>query len=855
MRSPLRRCIRPLASRGLAASALIAACGVLGAAQTQQPVQPVRSTTAPATLPPLVKTASIAGRVTAPNGAAISRARVVLTARELFECPPYTDPTQTDGCPRYSRITLTDAEGRWLISELPKGTSYAVHVTKTGYVDQSFGATPATPEPPPIVLLDGEKKVGVDMTLAAATSLSGRLFDTDKTPFAAALVEARRVVDDPTGPRLQEPPSQAVTGIDGRFRIAGLAPGRYVISASDPAFSGAGTDKGAADFGQTFYPGTRERAAATPVDVLAKDATEPITFTLLPSTVVRMTPPPDLAAPSAQVLPAAGAQSAPRRPVQPPPTAALSGRITSLATGAPIANARVIVSGSDLVECPAGATPGSTDDCPRHTRVALTGTDGRYTVDKLPRGKQFVVTVTRSGFAPRAWGEVPPAGAPRFIELRDGEQKAQIDIALAPENTVSGAVLDEDETPMAGAVVEAQRAIYDENGRRQFITAAETISDDRGEFRLSALGPGQYFITAFDPSYAGVGDREGQLFYGPTFYPGTVFQDDAVRVTLEPGLPVEGLKFKLEIIRPARLKGRLIAPGLQLLAGAVNIGPSRSNRSGSFATSEADIKPDGVFQFANILAERYAIRARAAVEKDGVSHFALWTQPVEGVDVSEVDMTLAPGARIDGRVIWESRSTPKPADTTPIRVRAPMADGSSFGDVLSGKIDPDGRYSLMGAMAGYHYIRIENLPEPWGLKQVNWQGADITDIQMPLEYRKLYTGMDIVLTDVTTTLQGTVAVAANDLAQGYAVIAFPRNRLHWHPVSRYIKLAYVDDRGRYVIKGLPPAEYFVAVTRMADESDLTNNALLDSLAVGAVTVRLSDGERRNQPLIAVKSKR
>ena len=589
--------------------------------------------------------------------------------------------------------------------------------------------------------------------------------------------------------------------------------------------------------------------------MLAEGATAPIEFTLLPSTVVRATPPLPLPAPVAPLTPAAGGAKPAPRPQTVAPTATVSGRVTSLATGTPIANARVIVSGADLFECPPGTAPGITDGCPRHTRVVLTGTDGRYTVDKLPRGKQFVVTVTRSGFAPRAWGELPPAGVPRFIELRDGEQKAAIDIALAPENTVSGTVLDEDETPLAGAVIEAQRAVYDENGRRQFITAAETISDDRGEFRLSALGPGQYFITAFDPNYAGVGDRDGQLFYGPTFYPGTVFQDDAVRVTLDPGNPVDGLKFKLEIIRPARLKGRLVAPGLQLLAGAVNIGPSRGNRSGSFATSEADIKPDGVFQFANILAERYAIRARAAVEKDGISHFALWTQPIEGVDVSEVDMTLAPGARIDGRVVWESRTTAKPADTTPIRVRAPMADGSSFGDVLSGKIDGDGRYSLMGAMAGYHYIRVENLPEPWQLKQVTWQGADITDIQVPLEYRKLYTGMDVVLTDVTTTLQGTVAVAANDLAQGYAVIAFPRNRLQWHPVSRYIKLTYADDRGRFVIKGLPPAEYYVAVTRMADESDLTNNALLDSLMQGAVTVRLSEGERRTQPLTAVKSKR
>lgn len=828
-------------------AAVVTACGLIGAAQQVRPV------TAPIALPPVVKTASLSGRVTSADGVAIARARVILSGRALFECPPFTEPDKTDDCPRYNRIALTGPNGLWTITDLPKDTTYTVRVVKTGYVDREYGETQTKPEPVTIAVIDGEKKAGIDVQLEVATSLSGQLFDTDKTPFAAALIEARRLIDDPAGQRLYKESTQAVTDVQGRFRIAGLAPGRYVISTSDPAFRGAGTEKGIADYGQTYYPGTRAPEAATPVEVKPKDASAPITFTLQPSTVVRATPPPPLT--PAPAAPAATDAKAAQPLQMARPTASLTGRITSLAGGAPIANARVIVAGSAMFECPAGMPPGVTDDCPRYTRVVLTGADGRYSVDKLPRGKQFTVTATRSGYAPRAYGELPPAGPPRFIDLRDGEQKTAMDIALAPENTVAGAVLDEDETPITGVVVEAQRAVYDENGRRRFVTAAETVSDDRGEFRLSGLGPGQYFITAFDPNYAGVGDRDGQLFYGPTFYPGTVFQDDAVRITLEPGVPVDGLKFKLEIIRPARLKGRLIAPGLQLLAGAVNIGPSRSNRSGSFATSEADIKPDGVFQFANILAERYAIRARAAVEKDGLSHFALWTQPVEGVDVDEVDMTLAPGARIDGRVVWEGRTTARPTDLTPIRVRAPMADGSSFGDVLSGKIDADGRYSLMGAMAGYHYIRVENLPDPWEVKQVLWQGADVTDIQVPLEYRHQYIGVDVVLTDVTTTLAGTVAVAANDLAQGYAVIAFPRSRLHWHPVSRYIKLTYADDRGRYVIKGLPPSEYFVAVTRLADESDLTNNVLLDNLSRTAVVVRLNEGERRTQPLVAVKSKR
>ncbi len=564
-------------------------------------------------------------------------------------------------------------------------------------------------------------------------------------------------------------------------------------------------------------------------------------------------------APGAQAVPPQGKPNEPVRQTTPPPpasapTASLSGRITSITDGKPIARARVIVSAREIFECPPDTPPGKSDDCPRYNRVELTNADGRYTVDKLPRGKTFVVTATKTGYAARAFGETPPAVPPRYVELKDGEAKENINIQLVPHNVIAGTLLDEDGTPFAGALVEALRAVY-ENGQRKFVTVADCVSDDRGQFRLFGLSPGQYFISAFDPAYSRVGDQLGQLFYGPTFYPGTAFQDDAVRVTLDPGVPVEGLKFKLQIIRPARITGKLLVSGLQLLAGAVNIGPSRNSRSVSFAATEADIKPDGVFQFANILAERYVIRARGEVERQGLSHFGQWIQPVEGKDISGVEMVLSPGALITGRVTWDGRLSRPPADESTIRVRAPMADGATFGDALTGTIGLDRTFALRGVMAGQHYIRVEGLPEPWRLKRVLWRGSDITDIPFDVDYGATYGEMEVILTDVYTTLSGLVSVRTNDLPQGYAVIAFPTNTLNWRPISRYIKLAYLDDRGRFLFRGLPPAEYFVAVTRAADESDLTNTALLDQLSRNAVTVRLSEGDRQSVYLRASAPKR
>ncbi|TAK15130.1 MAG: carboxypeptidase regulatory-like domain-containing protein [Acidobacteria bacterium] len=536
-------------------------------------------------------------------------------------------------------------------------------------------------------------------------------------------------------------------------------------------------------------------------------------------------------------------------PPEPPPTGAMSGRVTSLADSKPLARARVVISADEIFSCAPGTPPDKTATCPRYNRTAITDAEGRWTIDKLPRGKTFVVTASKTGFAPRAWGETPPAVPPSYIELKADEKKADIDIQLAPQNFVSGTLYDEDDTPFAGALVEALRAVYD-NGQRRFVTVAESITDDKGQFRLFGMPPGQYFISAFDPAFAKVGDQLGQLFYGPTFYPGTPYQDEAVRVVLDPGVPVEGLKFKLKIIKPARVTGKVVTTGVQLLAGAIDIGPLRNSRIAPFAVSEADLRPDGVFQFANVIAERYRIRARGEVERQGVSHFTQYTTPVTGADISDINLILSPGALVKGVIVWEGRSTPPPQDQTLVHVRAPMTDGSSFGDALTGDITAGREFTLRGCMQGQHFIRVDNLPEPWRLKKVLYKGSDVTDIAIDMDYGQIMDGFEVILTDVYTTVTGKVELESRDLAQAYAVIAFPTTSLNWTLGSRFVKLAYLDDKGNFSFRGLPPSEYYIAVTRDFDESDLGSSDVLDRLSVRAATFRLGEGDRRRLSLAA-----
>jgi len=516
---------------------------------------------------------------------------------------------------------------------------------------------------------------------------------------------------------------------------------------------------------------------------------------------------------------------------KPAPAGVIRGRITTFPDGRPIARARVLLQRSDR----------------EYAWVAITDAEGRYEITELEGFDRYMLSASKTGFAARMWGEQQLPAAPAPLKLADGQVLENIDVALIEHLWVAGRILDSDGTPFGGAVVSAMRPVY-VGDRRELIPVAEIITNDRGEYRLFGLPPGQYYITAADPAFLSTGDHQGPLVYAPTFYPGVVSPDGATRLTLEPGAPRENIDFQLSIIRPARVRGRITSyDNQQLFSGAVVMSPYSTSQSASFTTTRVDIKPDGAYEFFNVPPGRFIIRARGETSSEGVTLFSSFTLSVAGKSASGVDMTLLPGARVRGLVEWEGTS-PRPADTSEVRVRAPLTDGSMFGDALTGNVTDDETFLIRGAMIGGHLIRVENLPEPWHLKAVYYRGQDVTDIPLSFNLGDDISSLRVVLTDKSTRLEGVLRSFEGDDFESYRVVAFPANQIYWRPASRHIRLARPDRDGRFSISGLPPAIYHLAASREIDESDLGNPRALDRLTGDALIVELAEGERKLQDL-------
>jgi hypothetical protein len=228
--------------------------------------------------PVLSQTAStgvVAGLVTDAGGRALSKVTVTLK----------------DAANRITWTTVTDDTGRFKLVDLPPGR-FTLTTMRSGYVTTQLGALEADQPGVPVTLASGQRISDLEIRLRKGGVISGTIRDENGDPISAPVIVMpyRTLGDDRASP-------QAGTASDarGRYRIANLAPGEYlvaVIASYDATLDLKGSDGAGRTLTlgrvNTFYPGVTETAAATPVSVSEdrESAGIDMTYPLVPITAV-----------------------------------------------------------------------------------------------------------------------------------------------------------------------------------------------------------------------------------------------------------------------------------------------------------------------------------------------------------------------------------------------------------------------------------------------------------------------------------------------------------------------------------------------------------------------------------------
>ena len=83
------------------------------------------------------------------------------------------------------------------------------------------------------------------------------------------------------------------------------------------------------------------------------------------------------------------------------------------------------------------------------------------------------------------------------------------------------------------------------------------------------------------------------------------------------------------------------------------------------------------------------------------------------------------------------------------------------------------------------------------------------------------------------------------------MIAYPVDSAAWSSsggLSRRMKTARVAKDGSYTLQPLPAGEYYLVAVQEDQVVDWQDPSLLQALSRVAMTIRLSDGEQKTQPL-------
>jgi hypothetical protein len=191
---------------------------------------------------------------------------------------------------RFGLLVRTDTQGRFAFSSLPAGR-YSASAEAERFVSLEFGQKHFGEAGTPIQLGGGEE-FRASFMLPRASALEGTVFDEFGDPAPNVIVRTARKQYVGGRHRLitllsrRDPPP---TDDQGHYRIQGLPPGEhYVVGLPRYAAGVSGTEadlNDAVGFAPTYYPGTADSGAATPLTITpGVDASAP--FSLVPAKTV-----------------------------------------------------------------------------------------------------------------------------------------------------------------------------------------------------------------------------------------------------------------------------------------------------------------------------------------------------------------------------------------------------------------------------------------------------------------------------------------------------------------------------------------------------------------------------------------
>lgn len=510
----------------------------------------------------------------------------------------------------------------------------------------------------------------------------------------------------------------------------------------------------------------------------------------------------------------------------PKPTGIITGRVINSA-GEPLAGAGVS----------AGAVGSNT-----RPSSALTDANGEFKIEGLEPGI-FLISAGMTGYVPLFRpGSNDPSSYHRIGD--------SVTITLFKGGVIHGTVTGPNGPLIAIGVFPTR--VRDETGKPLTSGSGyyERSTDDRGMFRFFNLPPGTYLLSAAKP-------RIGLLAptaydpYSPTYFPSAT-RDTAAEIVLHEGDEVTA-DIQFRAAPGYAVSGKVvgvITPEIGFAPGATVTLNSVRNRVEVVTTSTLTNEDSGGFAFFGVPDGEYELAASQFLPTGEELKSAPRRIVVRGADVTGTEISLAPQAAIEGRLVFESDPKAACAERKETAAQETIVYARRFEPAQKANLSAEAEATNMPlSAANYSSLTVgdargsfafKNLPagsyrvdplapgDGWFIKSVatsaNTRGATKAAVTNPMrdgisvKTGERISGVTVTFAEGAARLQGRIVLAeGQSVAPNARVYLVPADRADADNLWRFYEAQPNADR-QFTIDNVAPGKYLI-VARPAEAED------------------------------------
>ncbi len=500
---------------------------------------------------------------------------------------------------------------------------------------------------------------------------------------------------------------------------------------------------------------------------------------------------------------------------------------------------------------------------PRSWATTRTDGAGKFRFEGLPAGK-YDLSATKSGFGTATYGANRFKELGEIITLEAGENRADLKLKFLRFAVISGRVMDRDGDPVTNVQVMLMRPGRN-LGEKILTNYRGTSTDDRGQYRIAGVDPGDYYILCTPGNMQPMGPvgpaRREMLVQ--QYFPAARDAKEAKVLTLYGGDTLNGIDFHLITEQPAKISGRVVnipafdpppavdpskpmnAETARQIRGqniTVEVSPADSNQMQWNQNTGAN-PPEYRFTSQDVAPGRYRVHATVRA-KDRIYSA---TQVVEAAaGNNEIVLTLSPNLDIKGSLKTEGPRAPAPESFT-VALNPPPNSGGRR-ENHSSPVAKDGTFTIKDVPPGEWMLAVSsggiNPSLPGQVSAFYEKSVRLGDKEYAYKRIEIPPGSDVPLNIVessnTAIVEGEVDAGGGDPKRA-GIILGPTGVLR--NLARFYYGTPADDAGKFRIAAVAPGKYKVYALEKIAVASYRNPESVDLLEELGEEVEVTEGGR------------